>query len=79
MATTMTAPKSANTKAKKTTAPTVKLICECGCGGHPKRGRFLAGHDAILHSRLLTEAREEGAAHTAAVKELKSRGWKLPA
>jgi hypothetical protein len=31
--------------------------CECGCGGMTKGGRFAAGHDAKLHSRLRKEAK----------------------
>lgn len=32
--------------------------CECGCGEQTKVGRFVAGHDAKLKSRLLKMARE---------------------
>lgn len=27
-------------------------LCRCGCGGVPRTGRFLPGHDARLHGRI---------------------------
>lgn len=29
-----------------------KHVCECGCGGEPKQGHFLPGHDQILRRRI---------------------------
>jgi Arc/MetJ-type ribon-helix-helix transcriptional regulator len=46
--------------------------CECGCGGQPRRGRFLPGHDAKLMSKLKTAA---AAGDPGAVSELERRGW----
>ena len=49
-------------KAKKTAAevtatkngkPKAAKVCECGCGGQTKGGRFLMGHDSKLKSRLI--------------------------
>jgi hypothetical protein len=45
-------------------------LCECGCG-EPVRRRFLPGHDAILKSRLVREAK----AGDAAWRELRRLGW----
>ena len=45
-------------------------LCECGCG-EPVRRRFLPGHDAILKSRLVRQAR----AGDAAWRELQRLGW----
>jgi hypothetical protein len=52
------------------TEPEAPGLCECGCGA-PVRRRFLPGHDAILKSRLLREAR----AGDAAKRALRRLGW----
>ena len=46
--------------------------CECGCGKLTKGGRFLPGHDARLHSRLLKAAKD---GNDEAKAELRKRGW----
>lgn len=54
--------------------------CECGCGGEPKSGRFLPGHDSKLKSRLLQTMRkaEDAKEQKKAEKELIDRGWWTP-
>jgi hypothetical protein len=60
--------------ATKTTDET--RICACGCGGSPKKGEFLPGHDARLKSQLRRAAADGSAAERAkAEKALKDRGW----
>lgn len=46
--------------------------CLCGCGGTPRRGQFLPGHDAKLKSALHRRAR---GGDIAALEELERRGW----
>lgn len=40
--------------------------CLCGCGGVPKGGKFLPGHDAKFHSMLKKQEKEKA---TSAEKE----------
>lgn len=50
--------------------------CACGCGGTPKQGKFLPGHDAKVRSKLIEDARGGDAK---AKRELKAHGWATPA
>jgi len=47
--------------------------CLCGCGGVPRGGQFLPGHDAKLKSALRRRARGGDAT---ALGELERRGWR---
>lgn len=53
-------------------------VCECGCGGATRGGRFQPGHDAKLASRLKDRVR---AGDASAYAEMVRRNWtkKLPA
>jgi hypothetical protein len=46
--------------------------CACGCGGHPKNGEFLPGHDSVRKRDLVAKAR---AGDKVALKELQQRNW----
>lgn len=63
-------------KAKAPPRPT-SGVCECGCEGKTKGGRFVPGHDAKLASRLVALIKEYD---RDAFEEMKRRGWlkKLP-
>lgn len=51
-------------------------FCECGCGGQPKGGRFLPGHDAKLMSRLRRESKSEDTnVRENALLQLRARRW----
>jgi hypothetical protein len=41
--------------------PTAPTLCLCGCGGTPKRGRFLPGHDAKFKGALIRYERHQQA------------------
>lgn len=47
--------------------------CQCGCGGIPKTGLWLAGHNATHRSRLVNRVRYY--ADWDAADELIRRGW----
>jgi len=51
------APRSKVSKPSVVAAPK-SGACACGCGGKPRMGKFLPGHDAILHSMMLQAERE---------------------
>ena len=55
-----------------TASTQVSSACLCGCGGLPKRGRFLPGHDAKLKGALLRRARH---GDSSALAELRQLGW----
>lgn len=44
--------------------------CRCGCGGQPKRGRYLAGHDSRHLSALLVAVRADAYTLDQAIGEL---------
>lgn len=62
-------PKMARTRKPKPSKP-----CECGCAAPTKGGRFVPGHDAVLHAWVLRVERgivaEAPEPHTAAVQTL---------
>lgn len=62
---------------KEPKAKPVKPVvhCGCGCGGTPKRGNFLPGHDAKHKSAL---GKKYLAGDAAAGEELQKNGWPLP-
>jgi hypothetical protein len=55
-----------------------RRLCLCGCGGTPKSGRFLPGHDVKLKSALLKRV---ALGDAAAKDEMRQLGWEqfLPA
>lgn len=49
--------------------------CECECGGYPKSGRFMPGHDAKLKASLRKAMASGGKKGREAEEEMLKRGW----
>jgi hypothetical protein len=50
-------------------------LCNCGCGGETKGGKWLIGHDMKAKSTLISRMRAGGEDAIEAGAEMVARGW----